>query len=93
MAEGNVIIRGTSGLSFHTRFLYELYKEAFWHTHKCLRCGYKGPDIQIHHLNEYSPKKVIETYEDFKLIPWMPLCKKCHLEIHQVVGKSSIQDD
>ena len=69
------------GCDFHTKQRRELELKAFNARYRCRMCNAKE-NIEIHHLYEYSPKDIIETYEDFLQIPWIPLCKKCHALVH-----------
>ena len=77
---------------WHTKFRREVEVQAFNGRHKCRKCG-RHKDIQIHHLYQYGPKAEIEEYEDFKLIPWIPLCKKCHMVEHSIQPPESAEDD
>ena len=91
VSEGRIIIRNR-GYSFEAKQRANLYKDAFCKRYKCRICG-RTKDIQIHHLNEYAPKQVIDTYEDFIKIPWIPLCQKCHMIKHNVFPPETIEDD
>lgn len=55
----------------------EILRQLFNNKYKCRICR-ANKNIHIHHLYQYAPHDVITTYEDFLLIPWIPLCKKCH---------------
>jgi len=77
--KGNLVIK--NGELFHERQRRSLYIKAFYKSNKCRICG-KREEIQIHHLYEYCNMEIIETYEDFLKIPWIPLCKKHHTQIH-----------
>jgi len=66
-----------------------ILRQLFDNKYKCRICKAKK-DIQIHHLYGYAPSNNITTYEDFLLIPWVPLCKKCHVREHMI---PEVEDD
>ncbi len=77
---------------FFTKLRRELLLATFNSKYKCLRCKSKE-EIQIHHIYYFAPKDIIDNYEDFKKIPWVPLCKTCHMEEHQVEPPEVTEDD
>ncbi len=89
--KGKIVIR-ERGFSFYGKFRQSLLIDAFNRKNKCRRCG-KTQDIQIHHIYSTAPKDVIDTYEDFCKIFWIPLCKLCHMEEHEVEPPDETEDD
>ncbi len=92
IAEGKIIIRQTSGYSFHNKQRNEILKNAFNSRYKCLKCK-KKKDLQIHHIYSFAPKDIIDNYDDFLEIPWVPLCKSCHMIEHGVEHPDETEDD
>lgn len=89
--EGKIIIR-TKTFSFHNKQRGQLLKQAFESKYRCLKCK-KKKDLQIHHIYSFAPKDIIDNYEDFLLIPWVPLCKSCHMKEHGVEPPEETEDD
>ena len=85
-----VLIRGASYMNRTQRS--ELLRNTFNSRYKCRHCG-KHKNIQIHHLYQYYPKDNIDDYKEFKKIPWIPLCIKCHMVLHGVSPPEQTGDD
>lgn len=49
--------------------------------HRCVRCGYKGYGLQVHHRSA-SDYQDIESYENTDLANLETLCPDCHAGMH-----------
>jgi hypothetical protein len=90
--ENERIVIRMKGFDYFSKQRTDLMVEAFNKKNKCKRCGRKK-DIQMHHIYSTSPKNVIDNYEDFLKILWVPLCKKCHIREHEPKEPEEVTDD